>query len=279
MRRSPPLTALLLLAAVGAWACATPSAPQRPAAARAPHVAVDPARLAGSQEAACATLPPKAVRDPTVGAQQAGMLPEDFEALRRAIAARGVAVTFRDSNPACAPHLAAGVQSKGHDMLTKTWDASNLKAEDAHLAGLVSPLRKKPPKGVKVESPTLALHEGEPVTCDYDMMDQVGPGGRRIPGESADDLALRAALNAALPPTPRGHRDRVMHGAQAAYPQYAALHPEEELIDVLLRPEAPLTAFDADGAVYRLETVEDALNFYRCKGAGVPPEWDVEAER
>jgi hypothetical protein len=69
-----------------------------------------------------------------------------------------------------------------------------------------------------------------------------------------------------------------MHGCQAAYAQYVALHPEEPVITSLFKPEAPLTAFDAEGKVYHLETIEDDLDFYRCEGAPLAPEWDVEAE-
>jgi hypothetical protein len=250
-----------------------PSSPQG-----APVVVVDRAKLAPTREEACRRVATKEVKDPAQGALGAGMLLADYEGFRSALVKLHATVTFRDSNPACIPHLAAGVQSKGHDILQKTWDASNLLPEDQNLAGLVSNLMVKPPKGQKVAHPQLTLKNGEPVTGDHDMMDMLEPDGARIPGETPRDLEIRAALNAAAAPTPRGHRDRVMHGCQAAYAQYAKLHPEESVIAVLLKPEAPLTAFDQDGKVYHLETVEDDLDFYRCKGAALVPEWDVEAE-
>lgn len=92
------------------------------------------------------------------------------------------------------------------------------------------------------------------------------------------DLEIRAALNAAAALTPKGHRDRVMHGCQAAYAQYIKLHPAEPVIAILFKPEAPLTVFDHDGKIYHLTAIEDVLDFYLCKGAGLAPEWDVESE-
>jgi hypothetical protein len=274
----------LFAAALIALACQTERAPGRggdrvsAGQSRPPRVRVDARKLAPSQADACARLARRLSTDAERGAFLAGMLLEDYEAFRRVAVERRFAVTFRDSNPACLPHLAAGVQSKGHEILQKTWDPSNLNPPDAHLAGLVSDRLQKPPKGEKEAHPRLTLKDGEAVTCDYDLMDELDASGRRIPGESARDLEIRASLNAALEDTPRGHRDRVMHGAQSAYAQYAAGHPEERFAWGLLRPEAPLTAFDSDGSAYRLETLEDALDFYRCKGAGMPSEWDVQVE-
>jgi len=102
------------------------------------------------------------------------------------------------------------------------------------------------------------------------VMDELEASGARIAGESPADVALRRELNAALPDTARGHRDRIMHGAQAAYPEYAYQHPEEPVLDILFKPEAPLTVFDYDGAVYRLETVVEALKaFTTATGLGL----------
>jgi hypothetical protein len=264
--------------------CAAPATAERraegvPASPQgAPVVVVDKAKLAGTREAACQHVGTREVKDAAQGARGTGMLPADYEGFRATIKKLNVIITFRDSNPACLPHLAAGVQSKGHDILQKTWDASNLLPEDQHLAGLVSNLMAHPPKGQKVAHPQLTLKNGDPVTCDHDMMDMLEADGKRIPGEVPRDLEIRAELNAAAAPTPKGHRDRVLHGCQAGYAQYLKLHPEEQTITVLFKPEAPLTAFDHDGKVYHLETVEDALDFYLCKGAGLAPEWDIEAE-
>ena len=270
------LTGILL-----ASSCAAPRAAERssePSPAGAPEIVVDKAKLAATREDACRRVAATEVKDAAQGAMDAGMLLPDYEGFRAAIEKLDVTITFRDSNPACLPHLAAGVQSKGHDILQKTWDASNLLPEDEHLAGLVSNLMAHPPRGQKFSHPQLTLKDGKPVTCDHDMMDMLEADGRRIPGEGPRDLQIRAALNAAAAPTPQGHRDRVMHGCQAAYGQYIKLHPDEQVITILFKPEAPLTAFDHDGKTYHLTAVEDVLDFYLCKGAGLAPEWDVEAD-
>ncbi|HEY3446214.1 MAG TPA: hypothetical protein VGK67_07605 [Myxococcales bacterium] len=276
---SPRLLVLSLAAALLAG-CATAKPPPSaaPEAGAAPVTVVDAAKLGPDREAACARLAEREVKDVEVALKASGMLPADFEAIRRTVAERGQAIAFRDSNPACLPHLAAGVQSKPHDILEKTWDASNLKPEDQDKAGLVSTLFKKPPKGEKVDGPQLKLKNGEPVTCDYDLMEMLDAQGKRIRGETALDLETRAALNGAIPATPRGHRDRVMHGAQAAYGDYLKLHPEEKTLWFLYKPEAPLTAFGKDGKVYRFEKVEDSLNLYTCAEADRPQEWRIEVE-
>lgn len=239
---------------------------------------VDKAKLSATREDACRRFTATEMKDAAQGATDAGMLLPDYEGFRATVKKLDVTITFRDSNPACAPHLASGVRSKGHDILQKTWDASNLLPEDQGLAGLVSNLMAHPPLGEKVSHPQLTLKDGQPVTCDHDMMDMLEADGRRIPGEVPRDLEIRAALNAAAAPTPRGHRDRVMHGCQAAYAQYIKLHPDEPVITILFKPEAPLTVFDHDGKTYHLTSVEDVLDFYLCKGAGLAPEWDVESE-
>lgn len=253
---------------------------------RGPRVTVDAAKLAQDQTQSCARIAPLRVAPDRhdASAQAAGMLEDDFSALRAAAERLQVTVTFRDSNTACAPHLRAGVLSKGHDVLTKTFTAESLPENYKYLAGTVSTLKEKPARGVLLEDPLASRYltrEGLPLTCDYDLMDVVEADGRRVPGESPRDLEVRRGLNADLPlrGDPPHHLDRVMHGAQAEYPNYlrvmAAKGHAEQAITKILKPESPLTVLDHDGAVFRLGEVEDALNFYRCRNVSLPAEWDV----
>ncbi|MBI5548921.1 MAG: hypothetical protein HY901_33990 [Deltaproteobacteria bacterium] len=273
MRANRLLSPLILVASLVACAHGVPGT----AAVRgqAPRVVVELVKLGASQEQACERIAHREVKDRTGTALAAGMLAGDYEALAQVAQEQHVTVTFRSGNPACLPHLFAGVQSKPHEILQKTWDAVNLRPQDQHLAGLVSDQLKKPPQDVVIDTPQLTLKDGEPVTCDYDLMDLIEDDGGRVPGEGSRDLRVRAALNARLPPTPRGHRDRVMHGAQTAYRDYLAQHAGERELFSLYKPEAPLTAMGSEGRGWRLETVEDVLNFYRCRGVGLPAEWDV----
>jgi hypothetical protein len=146
------------------------------------------------------------------------------------------------------------------------------------MAGLVSNLMKKPAKGEKIADPQLTLYKGSPVTCDYDLMDLAESGGVRIPGESAREIEIREAFNRSMPSTVQGHRDRVMHGSQAGYREYAMLHREEPVMTGLFRPEAPVTAFGYSGTIFRLESIESVLDFYRCYQMSLPVGWDVEVE-
>lgn len=257
-----------------------------PVVPKGPRVTVDAAKLAQDQTQSCARIAPLRVAPDRqdASAQAAGMLEDDFSALRSAAEKLHVTVTFRDSNTACAPHLRAGVLSKGHDVLTKTFTEESLPDSYKYLAGTVSTLKAKPARGVLLEDPLASRYltrEGLPLTCDYDLMDVVESDGRRVPGESPRDLEVRRGLNADLPlrGDPPHHLDRVMHGAQAEYPNYlramAAKGHAEPAVTQILRPESPLTVLDHDGAVFRLGEVEDALNFYRCRNVPLPAEWDV----
>jgi hypothetical protein len=280
---------LILSLALAVQACggARPhTAPTPPLALKGPAFPVDGAKIAPDRERACAQIerlqaPPE--RYP-MAAEDAGMLPDDFEAIRRTLDGLDVAVTFRDSNPASFPHLRAGMESKGHDVMTKTFTLESLPPGFAYLAGTVSTLDAKPKRGEIISDPLSKRYltpAGNPLTGDYDMMDMLGADGQRVVGESARDLEVREALNAGLPlrGTPAHRVDRIKHGAQAEYANFLremarkghaeTAHPE------LLAPEAPLTLFDQKGRIYRFGAVEEELNFYRCSGAGAPPEWNI----
>ena len=255
-------------------------------ALRGPAVVVDETRLAADKAQACGRVEALRVSAParTTAARDAGVLADDLEALRLEVAQLHVIITLRDSNQACAPHLTAGMESKGHQVLTKTFTAESLPPEFAYLAGTVSTLAAKPKPGEIIPDPLKVRYltpEGKPLTCDYDMMDMLEANGARVPGESERDLSIRRALGAALPlrGDPPHRVDRIMHGAQAQYPDYIRHQqsigkPEPPVLDID-KPEAPITALDANGEVYRVPTLEDALNFYSCKGAPLVPEWNL----
>jgi hypothetical protein len=272
-------TALLITASI-ASACSTASVTATHSTTHremsGSPVYVDAAQLPKERKDACNAIAGNRIAEAPKAALAAGMLEGDFIALRDTAAGQHIIASFRDSNQACLPHLATGVQSKPHAVLQKTWDQSNLLPKNEHLAGLVSNLMKKPPKDVKISDPQLTLYNGTPVTCDYDLMDLAEADGSRIPGESTRELSIRTAFNNSVPSTPKGHRDRVMHGSQAGYGQYIGQHSDEEVITVLFKPEAPLTAFTGDGTVFRLQSLEHVINFYHCYGIMLPSEWDVE---
>ncbi len=249
-----------------------------PAEMQGPLIVLDASLLGKTQEEACEKIKDKEVKDHDKGAKDAGMLKGDYDSIRETCKTEGVTCTFRDTNQACLPHLANGVESKGHDVLTKTFPESNLAPGDKHLGGLVSTMDAKPPPGQIIQNPSSKLHGPPPLTGDYDMMDMMDSSGKRIPGESARDLNVRQALNDGLPPCgdPPRQVDRIKHGCQAEYGNYLKQHPGEKPNKDLFQPEAPLTAFDKDGKVYRLETQEDVANFYKCKGTDNPKEWDVQ---
>ena len=296
-----PLAAqLLVVAALVALGCgpsqnaaqntvqnAQPAAAPAAAVMKGPVVFIDGARVPPDRRDACNGIAPLRVAPEQydTAAGDAGMLTDDFDALRKAADTLDVDVTFRDSNRACAPHLRAGVESKGHDVLTKTFTVESLPKGFEYLAGTVSILDAKPKAGEVLADPMAKRYltkEGQPLTCDYDLMDVIDAGGARIVGETDRDVAVRTTLNAGLPPRgdPPHHVDRVKHGAQAEYPAYlraqAGLGHAETTHVELFAPDHPITLLDHEGHVFRLREVEDALNFYRCAGAGVPAEWNIQ---
>ena len=232
----------------------------------------------------CGALAMNEVKSDEEAAKAAGMLLDDFQAIREVCIQKNVTISFRDTNPACLPHLAAGVESKGHDTLTKTFAEKNLSGEEnKKLAGLVSKLREKPGDGHIINNPKELLIEPN-LTGDYDIMDMIDnnapQGGRkRIDGESEKDNLIREAINANLPlrPPPPPHPvERIKHGAQAEYRNYLEKHPEEKPIPALFKPEAPLTVFDGkEGKVFRLKTLEDVFDFYACRKIEIPEDWEV----
>jgi hypothetical protein len=242
----------------------TPNA-SGPAEVQGPIVAEAGSGDADEQNDACEKIKKCKVPDDKHDevAKESGMLKGDYDSFRNTCQQENVGVTFRDTNQACLPHLEAGVPSKGHDVLTKTFPASNLAQEDQGLAGLVSTLPEKPPPGQILSNPQSLLHE-PPLTGDYDMMDIMDSSGQRVAGQGEN---IQEALNSGLPSG--GEPPRIMHGPQSAYGDYLEQHPGETPIK-FKEIESPLTAFEKDGSVYRLKTDEDVKNYYKCKGCGNP---------
>ncbi len=274
-----------------------------------PVVTVDVTKIGDTKAEACKKYHEKEAKEeahyppsppcgkPACASCNAGMLPEDYDAIRRTAGDKGLCVSMRDTNKDCMPHLAnPNVESKGHDVMTKTFEARTLPDSHKGQAGLVSKnLDAKPPAGHQwtADELELATKNGKNLTGDYDMHDILPArgGGRKIGG--AEESQLIEDLNEAI----RGAHgnenwpDRVKHGAQNNYYDYLKAHPKEfeevakKPPSVLLRPDEALekgkgglTVFDGEtkpAKVYRLESTEDVVNMYRCKGVKLPEDWDI----
>jgi hypothetical protein len=272
-----------------------------PLEAQGPAVGIDTTALAEDQREACEKMKEKEEPKPPNEthadvAERGGMLEEDYNAIRDVCGEKGATVSFRDTNQACLPHLADGVPSKGHDVMTKTFDASNLGPNDQHLSGLVSDLPSKPPQGELIPDAQshLLTRNGQPLTGDYDMQDMFDADtGARIRGGGGED-AMIDAFNDRIP----GNQDRVMHGAQSNFGDFVQ-SPEgiaeyanqgkdppaglfQAGIDPNKTPPEGLTVFDGKtnpATVYRLDTNEDVVNFYRCQGEPLPEEWNYQDKK
>ena len=252
---------------------------------RGPAVKVQEKKLAQTQPQACEKIQPYYVPAPDYpkAAKEAGVLADDLLSLRQTVMQLQIIITVRNANQSCEPYLKAGYPSKGHDVLTKTFTAESLPPQFKYLAGTVSTLDEKPAKGEIIKEPLSKRYltkDGNPLTCDYDLMDMAEADGDRIIGESDEDLEVRQELNKNLPwrGQPLEPVIRIMHGAQAEYSNYLRAkknHPEKPLLWIN-KPGAPLIAFTHSGAVYRLPEVEDALNFYRCHEMDIPQEWNLQ---
>ncbi|MBI5557774.1 MAG: DUF4150 domain-containing protein [Deltaproteobacteria bacterium] len=253
-----------------------------PAEVQGPKVVIDFDKVGKTQEEACDKMKKKEVKDDKKGAKAAGMLEEDYKAIKEVCGDKGVLASFRDTNPDCLKHLKGGVPSKGHDILQKTWKSANLPADKKDMAGLVSNRLRKPAPGQIIDNPK--LHPLGKVTGDYDMH-EILKGGKKVTG--AQEKSLIKSFNKAIPPSgnPPVQQPRVLHGAQANYSDYLAKNPGEKPIKALFKPDPPTTVFDGSkppappAKVYRCETNEDILNMYKCKGAETPPEWNLKPKK
>lgn len=252
---------------------------------KGPLVVVQGKKLAQTQSQACEKIKPLyvAANNYPKAAKESGMLDDDLTSLRQTIAQLQLIITLRNSNQSCEPHLRAGLPSKGHDVLTKTFTAESLPPQYQYLAGTVSILEDKPTHGEMIKDPFSKRYltkDGNPLTCDYDLMDMAEAEGERITGESDEDLQVRKELNKNLPwrGQPPEPVIRIMHGAQAEYSNYlrATQKPDEKPLLWINKPAAPLIAFTHNGDVYRLPTIEDAFNFYRCHDMDIPAEWNIQ---
>jgi hypothetical protein len=122
---------------------------------KGPVVKVQLKTLAPTQPEACTAIKPLHIpaADYPIAAGQAGILPDDFLSLHQTVANIGMTITVRDANKSCAPHLRAGVASKGHHVLTKTFTAASLSSKYQYLAGTVSTLSEKPKLGEQLQDP------------------------------------------------------------------------------------------------------------------------------
>lgn len=245
-----------------------------------PVVLVDMSKVGKDQDEACEKLEEKEVKDHDKGAEDAGMLKEDYDALRDVAGDSKVLASFRDTNKACIPHLRAGVPSKGHDVLEKTWDPKHLpKDKRDEFAGLVSTRLTKPGKGEIVANPKRRLQNGGPLTGDYDMHDLISSNGDRVRGGSAKENRVIDRMNDAIP----GDQKRVMHGPQANYGDFTKMTGEAPN-KKLFAPDPPITVMDGrkpppPAKVYRLKTNADIVNMYRCTGTNMPEEWDIRDKK
>jgi len=309
-----------------------------PAEMQGPHVAIDTTALGKDQREACEKLKEKEVPKPPETeadvARKAGMQNDDFQSYKKVCEEEQVAVSFRDTNPACMDHLANNdIASKGHDVLSKTFEKDALPDGDKDLAGLVSILDKKPeklfddkgkltkeaiealPKGVDPDSITSAKDllyrdsEGRLLTGDYDMADifdndgnKIGGGGLKDPTRENDliDKMNRAAGS------DQGKQPRIKHGAQANFDDFVhsdegrkeMRHLKKEGKDFPSSLNQPgvkvgkqgeliegMTMIDGSHKpgpptkIYRLDTPEDVINMYRCKGQELPERWRFRDEK
>lgn len=136
-----------------------------------PVVKIDATQVGKDQEEACEKLEEKKVKDHDKAAEDAGMLKEDYDAIRDVCSDNNALVSFRDTNKACKPHLAAGVPSKG--------------------------------PYVKAHTGSSGLVDGfDNLTGDYDMHDMItSSSGNRIRGGSAKEKRLIEQMNDAIPGT------------------------------------------------------------------------------
>jgi hypothetical protein len=223
-----------------------------------PVVVIDLSKVALTQDEACKELDknkiPKKDKDGKVidhdaAAKRAGMKKEDYDEIKKFSAENDVTVSFRQTNP-------AGVGNIGN-------------------------VPCKPGSCQQSTSAATGLTSGTPqYTGDYDMHDLMEAG--RTVTNPARQAQLARRLNNLM--DPGGQFPRVMHGPQSTFNAYLREHPEKitdrakKYLAPGAKPGQPITAFDK-GEAYQLESNEDVLNMYRCKGVAPPKHWDLRTAK
>jgi hypothetical protein len=237
---------------------------------------VEAKKVKATQEEACDELGKSEVSE-AEAAEKGGIDPEHMDAIKKVCKKENAVVSFRKSNPDCIPHMKNGVKSKGLKVKQKTFTKESLPESHKEQAGLVSTLMKKPGDGEILSGDQLMPYKtknGEPLTGDYDMHEMIdATSGERIMGETDRDLDLRKALNAKI-----GSK-RIMHGSQAGYMEYCEKYGEEPKPE-LMQPDPPVTVVDGKEPVtfYQLDSDEQLLNMYNCKGTEVPSHWNFQSK-
>ncbi len=237
---------------------------------------VEAEKVKVTQEEACDELGKCEVTE-AEAAEQGGIDPEHMDAIKNVCQDNNAVISFRKSNPDCIPHMKNGVKSKGLKVKQKTFTKESLPESHKGQAGLVSTLMKKPGEGEILSGDQLLPYkasDGEPLTGDYDMHEMIdATTGEKIIGESDRDLKLREAMNHEI------GSDRIMHGAQANYMEYCKKYGEEPVPE-LMQPDPPVTVVDGKEPVtfYQLDSDEQLLNMYNCKGTEVPSHWNFQNE-
>jgi hypothetical protein len=194
----------------------------------------------GEKKKACRELEKKRI-DRDTAQKNSGQLKEHFDANCKTARDTNSTFCFRNSNPACKPHIANGVQTKPMSIKDKTG-----------LDGLV--------KGKDGQN---VLLNGKPVTGDYDLHDMLDASGRSIPGGSRQERSMINALNDGMAKAyPRGSKPMVNHGPWTEWD-----NAKRGLADrTALSPKGG-TVITPDGKFYDLRNEQDWENFRKCKGA------------
>ncbi len=235
---------------------------------------VDAEKVKATQEEACDELGKCEVSE-AEAAEKGGIDPDHMDAIKNVCQDNNAVISFRDSNPDCIDKMKKGLESKGTDVKYKTFKAKNLPEGHEHLAGLVSMLDEMPEGDEKLSVDKLTPYQtktGAHLTGDYDMHEMIdATSGERIMGETDRDMDLRKALNAEI-----GSK-RIKHGSQAGYMEYCEKHAEEPKPE-LMQPDPPVTVVDGKEPVtfYHLDSDEQLLNMYNCKGTEVPSHWNFQ---
>lgn len=180
--------------------------------------------------------------------KQSGQLPEHFDSNCKTCQDNNVAASFRDTNPACADHIKAGMQSKPMDIKDKT-------AKAGEFAGTV----------VGGDGKQI-LKNGSPVTGDYDLHDMIDMGsGKSIAGGSAQEAGMLDKFNQGMKAggPPGSTNPMVNHGPWTEWDKVKAGKANKtSLPAVAIVPNKKTGKPD----FYRLENEKDWKNFRRCKG-------------
>jgi hypothetical protein len=219
------------------------------------------------QEEACKKYNEKRVTDDDKACEKSGMRRDDYDDMKSYSEHKDAAISIRKTNPDTTKYIGQGQYESKPSWVQKGTGKSDI-------PGLTEPVGGPPPRRF----------------CgDYDMHEMISnnsrTGGPGTPITGAAQDRTISEMNRVMNPSGDVMKDRVKHGPASDLGAYLHDHPDKAIgadgerrkqyLNPTVSKDDPLTVFD-DGKVHQLDSPEDVMNMYKCKGMDLPEQWNLK---